>query len=80
MGSPEGVEIRGLGDGTDATLPWGQDQARGNPAGWQREIDTICDRFEEDWLDGRVPRIEEILAASVLPSSQKADALARASC
>jgi serine/threonine protein kinase len=59
-----------------ATQPWGQDQARGDPVAWQRTVDGICNRFEDDWLDGLAPRIEEVLAACVLPSSQKAALLA----
>jgi serine/threonine protein kinase len=60
----------------EATEPWGNDPAAGDPAGWQREVDRICDRFEDDWLDGRAPRIEDVLAACPTSPSQRAVLLA----
>jgi serine/threonine protein kinase/ribosomal protein S27E len=31
--------------------------------GVQRQIDLLCERFEQQWKDGRVPRLEEYVAA-----------------
>ena len=61
---------------SEATQPWAQDKARGVPGDREREVDAICNRFEDDWLDGKSPRIEDLLAAYVLPASQKAVFLA----
>src|SRR5439155_25983493 len=33
-----------------------------------RQIDEVCDRFEDAWLDGRQPRIEEFLSEASEPA------------
>jgi tRNA A-37 threonylcarbamoyl transferase component Bud32 len=60
----------------DATFSWSQNQTAGDPAFWQREVDRICDRFEDDWLAGLAPRIEDVLDALPVPASQQAVLLA----
>src|SRR5947209_4324912 len=33
-----------------------------------RQVDEVCDRFEDAWLEGRQPRIEEFLSEASEPA------------
>ena len=39
--------------------------------GWQRQVDALCDRFEDAWDEEEKPRIEDYLATSELPASRQ---------
>jgi hypothetical protein len=58
-------------DASTTAHSWAQAATETQLCGWQRQVDALCDRFEDAWHGGEKPRIEDYLAASDLPPARQ---------